>query len=109
MHETIPALTDSSAGTPAIGKVPMWTTAATVALIPVAFAFGGLAGMAAEIHPQTEAVVTTCWWASWTVTPLLVLLSQLPLRHSTLARACRWAGWSAPVAPAVTILLTLGL
>ncbi|MBB5932756.1 hypothetical protein [Streptomyces echinatus] len=109
MHETIPALTDSSAGTPAIGKVPMWTTAATVALIPVAFTFGCLAGMATEIHPQTAAVLITCWWASWTVTPLLVLLSRLPLRHPTLASACRWAGWGAPVPPAVTILLTLGL
>ncbi|WTQ63703.1 hypothetical protein OG851_02910 [Streptomyces sp. NBC_00161] len=109
MHETIPAQTDRAAETPAIGKVSIWTTVATVVLIPVAFTFGCLAGMATEIHPQTAAVLITCWWASWTVTPLLVVVSRLTLRHPTLARACRWAGWSAPFPPAVTILLTLGL
>ncbi|KPH97524.1 hypothetical protein OV450_5817 [Actinobacteria bacterium OV450] len=113
MHETtettLTLTTERASETPVIGKVSMWSTAVTVALIPVAFAFGCLAGMATEVHPQTAAVLITCWWASWTVTPLLVVVSRLPVRHPVLARACRWAGWAAPLPPTVTILLTLGL
>ncbi|MFG2985682.1 hypothetical protein ACGFYQ_31240 [Streptomyces sp. NPDC048258] len=110
MHETTSALTtDRAAGTSAIDGVLMWATALTVALIPVALLFGGLAQMAAEVHPQTVAVVTACWWASWTATPLLVVAFRLCVRHPTLARAGRWAGWLAPVPPTVTILLALGL
>ncbi|MBT2511827.1 hypothetical protein J7I98_39930 [Streptomyces sp. ISL-98] len=110
MHETPPALTaDRAAETPAIDEVSMWATALTVALIPVAFFFGGLAGMATEVHPQTVAVVKACWWASWTATPLLVVASRLPFRRTALARASYWAGWAAPVPPAVAILLTLSL
>ncbi|MFD7628383.1 hypothetical protein ACFV7Q_20465 [Streptomyces sp. NPDC059851] len=55
------------------------------------------------------AVVTTCWWASWTVTPLLVVASRLSPRHPARARAAHWAGRIAPLPPTVTILLTLGL
>ncbi|MEU3409551.1 hypothetical protein ABZ766_37160 [Streptomyces sp. NPDC006670] len=55
------------------------------------------------------AVVTACWFASWTATPLLVVAFWLSRRHPALARAGRWAGWIATVPPTVTILLTLGL
>ncbi|MGW6875869.1 hypothetical protein [Streptomyces xanthophaeus] len=110
MHETTPApTTHRAAETPAIDVVLMWATTLAVALIPVALLFGGLAQMAAQVHPQTVAVVTACWWASWTATPLLVVAFRLSLRHPTLASAGRWAGWAALVSPTVTILLALGL
>ncbi|MCT9089643.1 hypothetical protein N4G70_12245 [Streptomyces sp. ASQP_92] len=109
MHETIPTLADSTPITRSTGTIPMWVTAAALALIPLAFTFGALAGMAADVHPQTVAVLTPCWWASWTLTPLLVVFSRLPLRHPALAAACRWAGWGALIPPAVTVLLALGL
>ncbi|WP_455409939.1 hypothetical protein [Streptomyces hiroshimensis] len=110
MHEIAPALTtDRAAEPPAVGEVSMWTTAFTLALVPVAFFFGGLAQMATEVHPQIVAVVMACWWASWTATPLLVVASRLSPRHPALARAGRWAGWVAPIPPTVTVLLTLGL
>ncbi|MET9959551.1 hypothetical protein ABZ128_10805 [Streptomyces sp. NPDC006326] len=110
MHETTSAPpADRCAETSAGGEVSIWTTVATVAMIPVAFVFGALAGMAEEVHPQTVAVLIICWWASWTVTPLLVVASRLPLRHRALARARRWAGWIAPLPPTITILLSLSL
>lgn len=110
MHETtsVPPA-DRAAETPAIGRVSIWVTVATVAMIPVAFTFGCLAGMARDVHPQTVAVLIICWWASWTLTPVLSVASRLHLRHPTLARACRWAGWIAPLPPTVTILLSLSL
>ncbi|WP_149183520.1 hypothetical protein [Streptomyces sp. TRM49041] len=110
MHETTPALTnDRDTEPPAINKVSVWTTVATVALIPVAVFLGGWAGMATLVRPQTVAVIMNCWWASWTVTPVLVVASRLSPRHPALAGACRWAGWVAPFPPSATILLTLGL
>ncbi|MGW7102505.1 hypothetical protein [Streptomyces sp. NPDC054838] len=110
MHETMPGpTTDRAAETPAIDEVLMWATTLSVALIPVAFLFGGLAQMAADVHPQTVAVVTAGWWASWTATPLLAVAFRLSLRHPALAPAGRWAGWIAPVPPTLTILLALGL
>ncbi|MEU9236057.1 hypothetical protein [Streptomyces subrutilus] len=110
MHETNPALAaDRAAATPATDVMLLWATALTVGLIPVALLFGGLAQMASEVHPKTVAVVMACWWASWTATPLLVVAFWLSLRHPTLARAGRWAGWAAPVPTTVTILLVLGL
>ncbi|MFD7834049.1 hypothetical protein [Streptomyces sp. NPDC059761] len=110
MHQTPPApTTGPAAETPAVDEVLMWATTLAVALIPVAFLFGALAPMAAEVHPQTVAVVTACWWASWTATPLLAVAFRLSRRHPALTAAGRWAGWAAPVAPTVTILLTLGL
>ncbi|MFE2283818.1 hypothetical protein ACFXDJ_06565 [Streptomyces sp. NPDC059443] len=115
-HETATALnadhsdhSDHSDRAPAARQVAMWTTALTVTLIPVAFLFGGLAGMATEARPQSVAVITACWWASWTATPLLVVTSRLPLRRAAWAGACYWAGWTAPLPPAATILLTLTL
>ncbi|MFF2192983.1 hypothetical protein [Streptomyces sp. NPDC058157] len=110
MHETTPSLSaERPAATPAIDVVLMWATTLAVALIPVAFVFGALAGMAAEVHPQTVAVVTVCWFGSWTATPLLAVFFWLCRRRPTLAPVARWAGWVAPVPPAVTILLALGL
>ncbi|WP_330300292.1 hypothetical protein [Streptomyces sp. NBC_00503] len=110
MYKTTPALDlGHPAQTPAAHQVAMWVTALTVALIPVAFLFGGLAPMAAQDHPQTVAVVTACWWASWTATPLLVVASRLPLHRTAWAWAGYWAGWAAPLPPATTILLTLTL
>lgn len=47
MHKTTSVLlADRAAEARAIGKVSIWGTVATVALIPVAFIFGCLAGMA---------------------------------------------------------------
>ncbi|MFF4187219.1 hypothetical protein ACFYZ9_28905 [Streptomyces sp. NPDC001691] len=110
MHETKPTLTTvPTAEAHTTDVVLRWVTILTVALIPVAFVFGALAGMAVEIHPQTVAVVTVCWFGSWTATPLLVLAFWLCRSHPALARAGRWAGWVATVPPTVTILLTLGL
>ncbi|MER7467959.1 hypothetical protein [Streptomyces sp. NPDC097981] len=110
MHETTSVLpADRAAETRAVGRVSIWVTAATVALIPVAFLFGCLAGMAQEVHPQTVAVLIVFWFASWTATPVLVVASRLPLKHPTLTRARRWAGWLALLPPTVTILLSLGL
>ncbi|MYX98280.1 hypothetical protein GT045_26590 [Streptomyces sp. SID486] len=110
MHETTPFLTtDRAAAVPVTDLVLRWVTALALALIPMAFLFGAFAGMAAEVHPQTVAVVTVCWFGSWTATPLLVLAFWLCRRHPALARTGRWAGWVAPVPPAVTILLALGL
>ncbi|MFH7594314.1 hypothetical protein WDV06_04310 [Streptomyces racemochromogenes] len=110
MHETTSLTTDRATATPAATDVvSCWVTTLAVVLIPVAFVFGALAGMAAEVHPQTVAVVTVCWFGSWTATPLLVVAFWLCRRHSALARAGRWAGWVAPVPPTVTILLALGL
>ncbi|WP_236245966.1 hypothetical protein [Streptomyces sp. CC210A] len=110
MSETTPARpADRTAGPPAPAPVPVWATAATVALIPVALLFGAFAGMAADRYPQTVALVVTGWYASWTVTPLLVVASRLRPRRPAWAGLCRWAGWAAPIPPAVTILLVLGL
>ncbi|WP_234344077.1 hypothetical protein [Streptomyces sp. WM6372] len=112
MYETTPApapSTDRAAEAPFTDRVLMWVTALSVALIPVAVLFGGLAQMAAEVHPRTAAVVMAGWWASWTATPLLALAFRLSLRHPALAPAGRWAGWIAPVPPTLTILLVLGL
>ncbi|MER7000368.1 hypothetical protein [Streptomyces sp. NPDC000410] len=110
MDETTPAPTaDRTDGTSATDGVLMWTTTLAIALIPVALLFGGLAQMAAEVHPGTVAVVTACWWASWTATPLLAVAFRLSQRHPALRTAGRWAGWIAPVPPTVTVLLSLGL
>ncbi|WP_412079461.1 hypothetical protein ACLF6K_38515 (plasmid) [Streptomyces xanthophaeus] len=110
MHETTPFLTtDQTAAAPVTDTALRWVTALAVAMIPMAFLFGAFAGMAAEVHPQTVAVVTVCWFGSWTATPLLVVTFWLWRRHPTRARAGRWAGWVAPVPPTVTILLALGL
>lgn len=110
MHETTPFLTtDETASTPVTHMVLPWVTTLAVAMIPMAFLYGALAGMAAEVHPQTVAVVTVFWFGSWTATPLLVVIFWLWRRHPALARAGRWAGWVAPVPPTVTILLALGL
>ncbi|MEU0222109.1 hypothetical protein ABZ281_47040, partial [Streptomyces sp. NPDC006265] len=47
MHETAPSLTTvPAAAGPATDVVLRWVTILTVALIPVAFVFGALAGMA---------------------------------------------------------------
>ncbi|MFI6149606.1 hypothetical protein [Streptomyces sp. NPDC051109] len=112
MHDTTPApTTDGAAENPAVDGVLMWTTTLSVALIPVALLFGGLAQMAANVHPHTVSVVTAGWWVSWTATPLLALAFRLSLRRPrpALARAGRWAGWMATVPPTLTILLALGL
>ncbi|MCX4852057.1 hypothetical protein OHB19_43955 [Streptomyces sp. NBC_00893] len=110
MHETTPSLTtDRAAATSATDAALRWVTTLAVALIPVAFVFGALAGMAAEVHPQTVAVLRVCWFGSWTVTPLLVVAFWLCRRHPALVMAGRWAGWVATVPPTVTILLALGL
>ncbi|MFI5641636.1 hypothetical protein ACIA8H_30030 [Streptomyces goshikiensis] len=110
MHETSSFLTaDRAAVTPGTDVVLRWVTGLAVALIPMAFLFGAFAGMAAEVRPRTVAVVTVCWFGSWTATPLLVVAFWLCRRHPALARAGRWAGWVAPVPPTVTILLSLGL
>ncbi|MFF3863680.1 hypothetical protein [Streptomyces sp. NPDC002209] len=110
MHETTPFLTsDRTAATPVTDVALRWVTTLAAALIPMAFLFGAFAGMAAEAHPRTVAVVTVCWFGSWTATPLLVAAFWLSRDHPALARAGRWAGWVAPVPPTVTILLTLGL
>ncbi|MEV6394533.1 hypothetical protein AB0M39_07060 [Streptomyces sp. NPDC051907] len=110
MDETTPALnTGRAAETRAVDVVLMYVTTLAVALIPVALLFGGMAQMAAAVHPQTVAVVIVGWWASWTATPLLVAAFRLSLRHPALTTAGRWAGWVAPVAPTVTVLLSLGL
>ncbi|MGR4879318.1 hypothetical protein ACIPUC_07795 [Streptomyces sp. LARHCF249] len=94
--------------------VPVWTSVLTVLLAPVAFLFGGLAPMAADscgpAHcapglDATLAVVAVCWFASWTLTPLLVLASWL---FSGTA-AGRWSAWTALVPPVIVILLVLGL
>ncbi|MFD5417344.1 hypothetical protein ACFWJT_04790 [Streptomyces sp. NPDC127069] len=110
MHETSRSLsTDRSVGTPAADVVLMWVTTLAVALIPVAFIFGALAGLAAEVHPQTVEVLRVCWFGSWTATPVLAVFFWLCRRHPALATAGRWAGWVAPVPPTATILLALGL
>ncbi|WP_331734424.1 MULTISPECIES: hypothetical protein [unclassified Streptomyces] len=110
MHETTPSLTtDRAAETSTTDAALRWVTTLAVALIPVAFVFGALAGMAAEAHPQTVAVVRACWFGSWTATPLLVVTFWLCRRHPALAMAGRWAGRVATVPPTVTILLALGL
>ncbi|WP_371614284.1 hypothetical protein [Streptomyces sp. NBC_00454] len=110
MHKTTATLNPGHpTQTPAARRVAMWVTALTVAMLPVAFLFGALAGMATQENPQTVAVVTACWWASWTATPLLVVASRLPLHRTVWARAGYWAGWAAPLPPATTILLTLTL
>lgn len=92
-----------------MNETTAWTTVSTVLLIPVAFCFGALAPMAGEAHPQTVALVMPCWWASWTLTPLLVVASRIPARRPGLVRAGRRAGWVAPVAPLAVILLVLTL
>ncbi|MFF4330698.1 hypothetical protein ACFYZT_29845 [Streptomyces sp. NPDC001591] len=108
--ETTPSLpTDRTAGTPATDVVLRWVTTLAGASIPMAFLFGALAGMAADVHPETVAVVRVCWFGSWTVTPLLVAAFWLCRRRPALAGAGRLAGWVAPVPPTVTILLAHGL
>ncbi|MER6218230.1 hypothetical protein ABT213_29785 [Streptomyces sp. NPDC001674] len=110
MDETTPSLTTGGAAeTPATDVALLWVTTLAVALIPMAFLFGALAGMAADVHPGTVAIVTVCWFGSWTVTPLLVAAFWLCRRRPALVGAGRLAGWVAPIPPTVTILLALGL
>lgn len=111
MHETAlsPTTDRAAAGSPAADAVLRYVTSLAVALIPVAFLFGALAGMAEEVHPRTVAVVTVCWFGSWTATPLLVAAFWLCRRRPALAAAGRWAGWVATLPPTVTIVLALGL
>lgn len=59
--------------------------------------------------PRTVAVTTAFWWASWTATPLLVVVSRLFPGRPALARGRRWAGRAALLPPVVVILLTLTL
>ncbi|MGW0362922.1 hypothetical protein [Streptomyces sp. NPDC002990] len=110
MPEAIPAPT---AARPAENLGPdgvsMWTTAWTVLLIPVALFFGALAPMATDAHPQTVAVTMAFWWASWTITPLLVVVSRLLPGRPALARARRWAGRAALIPPMAVILLAITL
>lgn len=110
VRETITAPT-AARPTEALGAegVSVWTTASTVALILVAFFFGALAAMATDAHPRTVAVTTAFWWASWTATPLLVVVSRLFPGRPALARGRRWAGRAALLPPVVVILLTLTL
>lgn len=111
MHETAPSPTTdrAAAGTSAADVVLRYVTSLALALIPVAFLFGALAGMAEEVHPRTVAVVTVCWFGSWTATPLLVAAFWLCRRRPALAAAGRWAGWVATLPPTVTVVLALGL
>ncbi|MFD8978932.1 hypothetical protein [Streptomyces sp. NPDC059564] len=95
------------------GAVPVWTSVLTVVLAPVAFLFGGLSPMAADscgpgqcaALEATLSVVAVCWFASWTLTPLLVLASWF---FSGTAVG-RWSAWTALVPPVIVILLVLGL
>ncbi|GAA0273482.1 hypothetical protein GCM10010302_08880 [Streptomyces polychromogenes] len=106
MRET----TQDPTATPPAGAEPSWrTTGWALALIPVAFFFGALAPMAGDAHPRTVAVTTALWWAAWTVSPLLVLVSRLLPDRPAPARAGRWAGRAALVPPVAVILLTLTL
>ncbi|MEU3721703.1 hypothetical protein [Streptomyces sp. NPDC031705] len=91
--------------TPASDTALTWGTVLAVALSPVAFVFGALAGMASEVHPEAVAVVMVFWFASWTLTPVLAVACWLLRRRPALATAARWAGWIAVVPPPVTILL----
>ncbi|MCX5377793.1 hypothetical protein [Streptomyces sp. NBC_00091] len=106
MHETTPAPTPDRA---ASDTTLAWGTALAVALVPVAFLFGALAGMAEEVHPEAVAVLKVFWFASWTTTPLLALAFRLLRRRPALAAAARWSGWIAMVPPPVTILLACRL
>ncbi|MFF5704616.1 hypothetical protein ACFY7H_19240 [Streptomyces sp. NPDC012794] len=103
MHET------QTPGSPASGTALAWATALAMALIPVAFLFGALAGMAEQVHPETVAVVKVFWLASWTAAPLLALAGLLLRRRPALAAAGRWAGWIAVIPAPVTILLACRL
>ncbi|MFF9865735.1 hypothetical protein ACF1G0_09945 [Streptomyces sp. NPDC013953] len=111
MHTTTtPAPAAGRAAEPsALDTGLVWATALALALVPVAFLYGAMAGMAADVHPRTVAVVTVCWWASWTATPPLVLAFRLGLGRPRLATAGRWAGCAACVPPVATIVLALGL
>ncbi|MFB7784477.1 hypothetical protein ACFY0N_20635 [Streptomyces vinaceus] len=111
MHETAPSPTTARApdGAPAADVVLRWATSLAVALIPVAFVFGALAGMASEVRPRTVAVVTVFWFGSWTATPLLVAAFWLCRRRPALATAARWAGWLATLPPTLTTALALCL
>lgn len=86
-----------------------WATALALALVPVAFLFGALGGMAEQTHPEAVAVLKVFWLASWTATPLLALAGWLLRRRPALISAGRWAGWIAVVPVPVTILLACRL
>ncbi|MFD0378508.1 MULTISPECIES: hypothetical protein [Streptomyces] len=107
MHETPPPQTASRpAEVPGPEGVSPWTTAWTLALVPVAFFFGGLAPMATAAHPGTVAVVKALWCASWTLTPLLALASRSLAARPALTVAGRWTARAALVPPVAVILLT---
>lgn len=89
--------------------MPVWTSVLAVLLVPVALLFGGLSPMASDscagCLDATLAVVAVCWFASWTLTPLLVLASWL----CSGTAVGRWSAWTALVPPVLVILLVLGL
>ncbi|RSS61098.1 hypothetical protein EF912_07535 [Streptomyces sp. WAC07061] len=82
-----------------------WSTALALALVPVAFVFGALGGMAEQVHPEAVAVLKVFWLASWAATPPLALAGWLLRRRPALVAAGRWTGWIAVVPVPVTILL----
>ncbi|MFD7029565.1 hypothetical protein ACFWAR_16150 [Streptomyces sp. NPDC059917] len=97
---------------------PLWTTGLAVLLVPVALLFGALAPMAtdscgpddcARSLEATLAVVMTCWFASLTVSPLLVVASWLFPRRPGYARVRRYAGWLGLIPPVIVILLVFTL
>lgn len=94
--------------------MPVWTSVLVVLLVPVALLFGGLSPMAADSCAPgrcagglqaTLAVVAVCWFTSWTLTPLLVLVSWL----CSGTAVGRWSAWAALVPPVLVILLVLGV
>ncbi|WP_329112131.1 hypothetical protein [Streptomyces sp. NBC_01353] len=53
----------------------------------------------------TLSVIAVCWFATWALTPLLVLASWL-LSGTAVGL---WSAWTALVPPVIVILLVLGL
>ncbi|MFI5980028.1 hypothetical protein ACIBEA_04020 [Streptomyces sp. NPDC051555] len=97
---------------------PLWATGLAVLLVPLALLYGAVAPMAtdgcgpddcARSLEATLAVIMACWFASWTVTPFLVVASWLFPRRPGYAPVRRYAGWIALVPPVIVVLLAFTL
>ncbi|MER5727256.1 hypothetical protein ABT084_02670 [Streptomyces sp. NPDC002138] len=100
------------------GVALLWTTSLAVLLVPFALLLGAMAPMATDscgpddcgrAMETTLDIVIACWFASWTLTPVLVVASWLFPSRPWYARVRRYSGRLALVPPVIVLLLVFTL
>ncbi|GAA0453168.1 hypothetical protein GCM10009544_14960 [Streptomyces stramineus] len=99
-------------------SAPLWATALAVLLAPVTLLFGGLAPMATDgcgpdncsaALDRALSLVTGGLYATFFVTPALLLTSWVLPRRMRFAKARRAIAWCALLPPVTVILTVFGL